>query len=339
MQAPPKIPVFVVAGWLGAGKTSFLNHLLVQTAGLKIGVLVNDFGDINIDTGLIDRQVDELVSLSNGCLCCTLSNELDDSLNQLTAGDTDLDAIFVEASGIADPAQMAKLIFDSKNPHISFSDIIYLVDAVNFQQLLSDKEYIARMGLSVSTLILINKIDQASSDAIALIESQIREINPEAIILRTKQAKIDSRLLFDLTEKPNIQLRLGQIADQVEHHHHDHDHDNENYQQASFSTDQPLDPLTTTPFLNHLPSGVYRAKGWLNFGAKCPKHKLVFQKVGRYHQLQAIKWDDKEKRSTELVFIGPDFDQAKLDRELKNCIDKNPDHVTPENTVTWQQFI
>lgn len=330
-----KIPVFILAGWLGAGKTTFLNQLLAQTAGLKIGALINDFGEINVDVGLVDQQVDEVVSLSNGCLCCSLSNELDDSLNKLTAANPKLNAIVIEASGVADAAQMVSLIFNSQNPHIEFRDLVYLVDAVNFHSLWLDKPHLIQAGAKVGTLILINKIDLATPDEIVFAETKIREINPAAIVLKTKQAQIDAKLLIDTPAEKNTQLRLGHTK-----YHHSHSHDNKvDFQQLTFQTDKPLDPLITTDLLNHLPKGLYRAKGWLNFGAKCPGHKIIFQKIGRFHQLKAKPWSKTEQFDTRLVFIGPKFNKKQLLDRLNSCIDQNPDDVTPENTVSYQLFL
>lgn len=356
----PKIPVYVIAGWLGSGKTSLLNHLLTQTEGLKIGVLVNDFGQINIDAALVEKQVDELVSLSNGCLCCTLSNELDDSLNKLAYEGSELDAIFVEASGVADPAQMAKLVLSSENRYLFFADLIYLIDAVNFHQLLAEKAYVVQMGLKMARLVLINKIDLVGPEEIALIESVVREIAPESVIWPISQGRINAKLLFDQTSDTQIQLRLGQVLNEVNHHHgedvghdeqhetrhvcgkncpHDQQHVHEDYMSFTFMSQQPLDPLATTKLLNHLPKGVYRAKGWLNFGLKCPEHKIILQKVGHYHQLDARAWASDEIPDSSLVFIGPKFDRADLKQKLQACIDLNPNQVTPENVVDWRRFV
>lgn len=323
------IPVFVIAGFLGSGKTTFANQLLNQASGYKVGMIVNDFGAVNVDTTLVEHQVDELVSLSNGCLCCSLANELDDSLNQLTNTGKSLDFILVEASGLADPVQMVELILGSQNQHIHFQDIIYLIDAINFIDLWQNQTYRAKQGLKIAKLVLINKIDLANPDQIAQIETIVREINPRALIIPTKQAQFDYRLLVD-QKAGQHQPKIGQTY----HHHSSHN----NYTSFNFSESKPLDPLKTTEFLNHLPASVYRAKGWLNFGKKAEGYKLLLQLVGKYHQLKALPLTDNETPITNLVFVGTEFDSDTLRQQLEQLIDSNPDQVTDHNRVSVEYF-
>ncbi len=327
-----KVPVYVVSGFLGAGKTTFINQLLSQTAGYKVGILVNDFGDINIDATLVEKQVDELVSLSNGCLCCSLSNELDDSLNQLTNAKSDLDLIIVEASGVADPKQMAGLIINSENKHIYFKDIVYLLDAVNFKSFWRDHERQARLGLAISKIVLLNKIDLAGPEQVAEIESLIREVSPESLIIPTTNAKLDYRILLDQKDRFETQLKIGQSE-----YHHEHNHTK--YETFSFTEPRPLDPIKTTAVLNNLPAGVYRAKGWLNFGDKAKGYKLLLQIVGKQHKLSAIPWDKDDKRETNLVFIGTGINAKSLHQKLTKLVDASPNTITDENRVSVEYFI
>lgn len=317
-------PVFVVAGFLGSGKTTFVNQLLNQALGYKVGMIVNDFGAVNVDATLVEHQVDELVSLSNGCLCCSLSNELDDSLSQLTEAGKDLDFILVEASGLADPIQMVELVLASKNPKIHFQDIIYLIDAINFSSLWQDQRYRASQGLRVAKIVLINKIDVANPDQIAQIETIVREANPHALIIPTSNARFDYRLLVD-QKNTGQQLKIGQQA-----HHHSYGE----YASFDFYETNPLDPLKTTAFLNSLPTNVYRVKGWLNFGKKAKGYKILLQLVGKQHKLRAIELADGETPVTNLVFVGTKIDETDLKQQLASLIDTAPDDVTADNRVS-----
>lgn len=329
-------PIFVIAGFLGAGKTTFVNQLLTQASGYKVGMIVNDFGKVNVDTTLVEQQVDELVSLSNGCLCCSLSNELDDSLNKLTDSGKELDFILVEASGLADPVQMVELVLNSENQKIHFQDIIYLIDAVNFTDLWRDESYRASQGLRIAKIVLVNKVDLSNPDQIAQIETIIREVNPHALIAPTSQAKFDYRLLVD--QKANDhQLKIGQAEHSHEHHHHHHKSYG-NYVSFDFHEDEPLDPLKTTRFLNNLPNNIYRAKGWMNFGKKAEGYKILLQLVGRQHQLKAIPLKVGEVSPTELVFVGVNIDEKDLTEKLKQLVDDDPNTVTDENRVSVEYF-
>src|SRR5690606_23384342 len=124
-MANRQIPVVVVAGFLGAGKTTLLNHLLHNTRGARIGVIVNDFGAVNIDSMLVAGQVDSMVSLSNGCLCCVVDvSDLYAMLDRLAHRNSDLDVIVVEASGLAEPRNMIRLVLGSENEYITYGGLV-----------------------------------------------------------------------------------------------------------------------------------------------------------------------------------------------------------------------
>ncbi len=322
-----KIPVAIISGHLGSGKTSLINNFLSNAAGLKIGVIVNDFGKINIDAMLVEQATDELIALSNGCICCSLSNELDDSLNQLAHADSQLDLILIEASGISNPLQMLELIFKSENQFIKLLDLIYVIDAYNFKQALNEKPELIKANIAAAKLILLNKIDLLSPEQIVIIESFVHETNPRATILKTIKAEFAPEFLLDLPEV--TQLKLGQAPRK---HFAD-------YISVTFRETKPLDPLTTTKFLNNLPSGVYRLKGQMFFGKKSVNNQqILIQKVGQTHTLSGRAWPKKQRPITELVFIGTDFDGAKLLDKLKQCIDQNPDDLDPNNLIDSSLF-
>ena len=110
------IPIMAIVGFLGSGKTTLLNHILKENQGLKIGVIVNDFGDINIDAMLVARQTDQELELSNGCICCTLEgSSLDDAIGQLAHNGSTVDYIVIEASGLAEPRELLRLLVNAKN--------------------------------------------------------------------------------------------------------------------------------------------------------------------------------------------------------------------------------
>lgn len=326
-QPPRQIPVAIVSGHLGAGKTSLINSLLAQAGGLKIGVIVNDFGKLNIDVMLVEQSTEELIALSNGCICCSLSNELDDSLNQLAHANSQLDLILIEASGVSNPLQMTELLFNSENQFIRLLDLIYVIDGVNFETLWRNKPDLIRTHLGGSKLILINKVDLLSPDQLLTIETKVREQNPRATILKTVNCRFNPEILLDL---PAItQLKLGQTPRQ---HLAD-------YVSVTFRERQPLDPLATTKLLNNLPSGVYRLKGWMHFGKKSlGNRQILIQKVGQTHNLSGQPWPRGQEPMTELVFIGVDFDGAELLQNLKQCIDQQPDEVRADNVIDPSRF-
>ncbi len=322
-----KIPVFVVTGHLGSGKTSLINNLLTQSSGLRIGVIVNDFGDINIDSMLVDKYSEELVSLSNGCLCCSLANELDDSLDQLATSASSLDLILIEASGVADSYQMSELLFNSQNPFITFCDLIYVVDGANWLDFYQQQTALATASLKASRLIILNKIDLIDPTTLAEVEATIYQHQPKAIIHPATHGKIDLQLLVDQSSQPLAQLKLIDYQATAA----------SNYTKFSFRQAKPLDPLKLTAFLNNLPTNVYRLKGWFYCGKKSQGYRLLVQIVGGQHTIQ-VESEKPPHPQTELVAIGTDFSQSELTQKLIDCIDQNPDQVTPENSISLEYF-
>lgn len=330
-----KIPIIIIAGHLGSGKTSLINNLLTYPSGLKIGVIVNDFGELNVDAMLIDRRADEIVSLSNGCLCCSLSNELDDSINKIVDEDSDLDLILVEASGIADPSQMISLVSASQNECVYLRDSIYVIDGANFSEFYKHNSFIASNGISVAKIIILNKIDLMNPEEIVQIENIIRELNSKVFIIKTDHAIFDPRLVIDAEKNKFEQLKLGQTES---NHSHKASDKHEHYHQVTFRESKPLDPIQTTNFLNNFPSSVYRVKGWINFGQKADGQKLLLQIVNRSHELKLVKWYKNENQETVLVFIGLEINEKELLNELSSLIDKNPDEIN-ENNIIRAEFI
>ncbi|MDO4870691.1 MAG: GTP-binding protein [Candidatus Saccharibacteria bacterium] len=322
-----QIPVAIISGHLGSGKTSLINKLLTNAVGLKIGVIVNDFGKLNIDAMLVEQSTSELIALSNGCICCSLANELDDSLNELARSDSQLDLILIEASGVSNPLQMVELIYNSQNQFIRLLDLIYVVDGANFQQLVQVRPELIHSHLTAAKLIILNKIDLLSPEEIATIETQIREVNPYSTIIKTSYAEFNPQLLLDLPDAS--QPKLGQNP-------REHFAD---YISVTFRERQALDPITTTKFLNNLPSGVYRLKGWMYFGKKSlDNQKILIQKVGQTHSLSGADWQKHEDILTELVFIGTDFDGNELLRKLQTCIDQHPNDIRDDNVIDSSRF-
>ena len=322
-----KIPVVIISGHLGSGKTSLINNFLANAGGIKVGVIVNDFGRINIDAMLVEQSTDELIALSNGCICCSLSNELDDSFNQLANAQSQLDLILIEASGVSNPTQMIELVFNSQNQYIKLLDLIYVVDGANFEAMWREKPELVRTHIQTAKLILLNKTDLISPEQVVLIETQLRETNPQATIIKTTHAEFAPEILLDLPEI--TQLKLGQISRK---HFND-------YIAVTFRETRPLDPILTTYFLNHLPAGIYRLKGWMYFGKKSvDNRKIIIQKVGQTHSLSGSDWSNSNQPDTELVFIGVDFDGEKLLNDLRDCIDKHPDDVRDNNLINSNYF-
>lgn len=256
-----RVPVIVLSGHLGAGKTTLLNHLLSRP-GARVGVVVNDFGSVNVDAALVTGQIDEPVSISGGCLCCLDDiSGLDSALEKLTDPRRRLDAVIVEASGIAEPGALAWMIRASKVERVRPGGVVDVVDAVeHFTTVDLDGPPPARFA--VATLAVINKIDRLPADraeaAVAAIEERIREVNPGIHIVRTSRGRVDPELVYDVAsaDDPQDELPLAALARQA-HHHEAHRH----AAAVTVQADATVDPGRLVELCEDPPPGAYRIKG------------------------------------------------------------------------------
>jgi cobalamin biosynthesis protein CobW len=321
-----KIPITAITGFLGSGKTTLLNHILENNQGLKIGVVVNDYGDINIDSQLVAGQTDKMLELTNGCMCCSLdSMELDEAISQFAYPGSPIDYIVIEASGLAEPADLAVTLRDATGTRTRLDSIVAVLDAANLEQN-AEAHSNSLQQIEYSDFVIINKTDLVEPAKVADIKQLISTINERARIFTAVNSQIDVRLLLD----QNLRLD-SETKDDGDHAHHEHLH--ESYSTISFRSAKPLDPIAFQEFVNQqIPVSVYRAKGLVDLGNKGHRRKYLFQLVGKRAELTWTDWGE-EKPRTELVFIGKDFDQEDLRSKIEACIDPNPEAVDPERQV------
>lgn len=321
-----KIPVIIVAGFLGSGKTTLLNYLLRQSLGMRIGVIVNDFGSVNIDAMLVGKQAEGKIEMSNGCICCTLGEGgIDETLDQLAYKGSDIDAIIIEASGIAEPGEVAFLVQASGNTYIEPSGIVYIVDAAHYKETRSQHEEIAQ-HIKVADILIVNKVDSVGEQVVTEIAGELRQQNQRAPIVKTVNSQIDPKILFDIKESEGVQLSFAHI------HENDHaEHLHSTYTSVVFETDKPLDPQALQQFLKYPPRGVHRMKGFAYFGMKGLEQKFIVQMVGKHYKMHTEEWEESPK--TQLVVIGINLDTETIISKLEQCIDSQPDVLTKENVL------
>ena len=353
IDAPKQgMPVTIITGFLGSGKTTLLNHILKNQEGLKTAVLVNEFGEVGIDNELIVTTGDDMVELSNGCICCTINNDLVNAVYKVLERQDKVDYLVVETTGVADPLPVALTFLGTELRDMTRLDsIITVVDAENFSLDLFNSQA-AYSQIAYGDVILLNKADLVDEADLDRLEIRIRDIKQGARILRTTRSQVPLPLILSVGLFESDRYF---DTEEHEHEHHDHDHDhahahdhsecdhdhghcahdhdhdhehhhhhhhsdhleNDGFTSISFQSDKPLSIKKFQYFLdNQLPENVFRAKGIMWFDESPKRH--IFHLCGKRFTLEDEEWLGEPKN--QVVLIGQNLDHEKLRSQLENCI-------------------
>ncbi|BFO15956.1 GTP-binding protein [Streptomyces sp. KM77-8] len=319
-----QIPVVVLAGFLGSGKTTLLNHLLHRSGGSRIGAVVNDFGAVEIDAMAVAGALgDSTVSLGNGCICCAVDgSELDVYLERLARPSAGIDVIVIEASGLAEPQELVRMVLASEHPGIVYGGLVEVVDAAEFDDTRARHPEIDR-HLGLADLVVVNKVDRVT-DA-SRVMALVRSLVDRAAVVPATHGRVDPEFLFDC--RPSRE-RVGQLSfDDLHHHDHDHaGHLHAAYDSVSFVSRRPLDPRRLMRFLDSRPEGLYRIKGYVDFGPYDVRNRYAVHAVGPFLRFSPEPWPGGEERLTQLVLIGAGIDAAALSEELEACGNDDAPH-------------
>ena len=349
------IPTTILTGFLGAGKTTLLKRVLSEAHGQKIAVIENEFGEENIDNDiLVTDSKEQIVQMSNGCICCTIREDLREALQLLAAkkrkGLLDFDRVVIETTGLADPGPVAQTFFmdDEIAESYLLDSILTLVDAKHAPQQLNDRQE-ARRQVGFADQIFISKTDLVGQDEVDALMHRLKHMNPRAPQRAVHFGDVAIREVFDLRGfNLNAKLDIDPdfLKEEDEHHHHDHahdhdhdhDHDHEHGEHCDhphhhhhdddvksfvFRSDRAFDPAKLEDFLgavvNIYGPRMLRYKGVLHM--KGTDRKVIFQGV---HQLMGSDlgpaWAEGETRVSKMVFIGIDLPKEIFLQGLAQCL-------------------
>ena len=301
-------PVHIITGFLGAGKTTFLNHFIKQRLPERIFVIENECGATNVDGALVMDGVEEVVELTAGCLCCTLADGLLDILHEAYKQRDKYDRIVIETTGIADPGSIIQVFLENELVGKAFDlqQVICLADANNVEEWLEESEEALRQ-VSVADVLLLNKIDTVSEDRIKSVVSVLNGVNPQAHVLSGTQG------VFPLSEIMNMGATkpesVERSAAKSKDHHHEHGSDNNSHKITTFTLTfpKPLDLDSLTLDLNRIVhlyrDQVYRVKGFIGI-PDYPNRVILQSARSTFIATDGTPWEDATNREGKLVFIG-----------------------------------
>lgn len=349
------IPVTILTGFLGSGKTTLLRRVLTETHGQKIAVIENEFGAENIDNDILVNDTQEnIVQMSNGCVCCTIREDLRATLADLAQrrrkGELDFERVVIETTGLADPGPVAQTFFmdDEVAEQYLLDAVLTLVDANHAPQQLNDRQE-ARRQVGFADQLFISKADLVTAEALAALQHRLKHMNPRAPQQVVHFGEVDLARVFDLkgfnlNAKLDVDPEFLQDGHAGHDHSHDHDHDGEACNHPShqhghehghhhhhdddvksfvYRATRPFDPAKLEDFLGAVVQiygpRMLRYKGVLDM--KGTPRKVIFQGV---HQLMGsdlgVPWRKDEPRESRMVFIGIELPREILEQGLEQCL-------------------
>lgn len=347
------VPVTILTGFLGAGKTTLLNRILHADHGLRVAVLVNDFGSINIDTQLVVGVEGETISLANGCICCTIRGDLLKTALLLLDRADPPEYLIIEASGVSDPWAVAET-FDipELRPFFRLDSVITVVDA-EYAQRQQYYEDLIIYQISAADVVVVSKVDLVTEEQRAGVEQWVRQIVPRARILPAVHGDVPMNLLlgvgrYRLDVQPQVVASRHDHAHSAHYDHehgshcdHDHDHDHHHDHSTEFSTwsyvnDRPFSLKKLRSALQDLPATIFRGKGIL-YLAETPARRAILQIVGVRITVTVGEVWDSATPGTQMVFIGVPggLDGDQLSEAFDACLTDAPGQEQIVGRQSW----
>lgn len=318
-----EVPTTLLTGYLGAGKTTLLNRILTERHGQKFAVIVNDFGEINIDSEIISDTASDLVEMANGCLCCTAAVDLVPTLTERLPYADGLDGILIEASGLANPAQVAQAFFFAEvRENAKLDAIVAVVDASTIETVLRQCPE-AGDQIACADIVLLNKVDLTCGEECTEAMASIKRLAPGAEIVPTRRCNVSLDVILGRGAFSIERIEdLLPTDDDHQNHHQAHLHESR-ISSVALRADQPVNAEKFMPWMQGLMisrgADILRCKGILWFHDD--EYRFVFQGVNMMLEGDTQRaWQDGEVRSSKLVIIGRNLKPDDLRAGFENCL-------------------
>ena len=318
LKKPQKMNVLVVSGFLGAGKTTLINHLLSTRTGEtgKIAIIVNEVGELGVDGELLSGKNVDMIELAGGCICCTIKSGFIDAVREIYEKVRPV-FLVVEATGVAQPGEILDMIFElPQNEFICLANLITVVDAGFFEA----RKVLASFydnQIRFADILILNKADQVDANILEEIRDLLREMNPESLLLTTRHCAVDPSILFD-TNYGNQKRPPQPIQGPIQGHgdHDSHHHEETGFESFYFKDQTALNRKKLVHFLESLPPTLFRLKGWVRF----PDASAFLDFTGGRYRIEPVD----NNHATALAFVGRGCNKTEILGALKECVAKEP---------------
>lgn len=325
MQKNPlnkKIPMVLVTGFLGSGKTTFINWLLEKHRDKKISIILNEFGDIKLESQFISQPAEGVIELANGCMCCVAKSDIPRTIAYILEHSPQTECIVIEASGLSDPDPVREALqLSSQQTPTYLEATICIVDAVHFEQMAPEHPIITSQ-IGDADLVVVSKVGESTQQDLEQLVNRLHGMTPDVRVL-----------LFNDDLSPDIfltDIALGSSRNiEGEHHHHHHLH--QQYQVFVYKPDRLLHFQQVSALCQSLPSTIIRIKGVFTTKIDDEIINVLIQRVGSHFTVaeaeqtiaetdQPLSPQSPSQNSNAIVFIGSDFDQIELEKKLDTCL-------------------
>ena len=315
MTTKSPIPVTLVTGFLGAGKTTLLNHILASNPNRRFAIIENEFGDLGVDGSLV-RTTNEIVfELNDGCICCTVREDLIAVFEQLHERRDEIDHVIIETTGLAEPVPVMRVFeYTQLRSEFTLDGVVTMVDAAHMEESLADVDACAEQ-ITYADLLILNKADRVPNAELEAVEGRLQRMNPLAQLLRAEHAKVDVNAVLNLGGRPD--------DERFPHHHHhdDHEHDDE-IRSVAVEAEGDVNVAALDVWLGKLSRSqdpkLLRMKGII--AVPGDPRRFVFNGVRQMVDVRPEQPWGSDQRFNRVVFIGRGLDATALQRDFRACL-------------------
>ncbi len=305
-------PVTLITGFLGSGKSTLINRIIAHCSDRSFGLIVNEFGDVKLESSILEADEESIVELSNGCMCCVVRGDLVATVDTLLSRRPEIEHIILEASGLSDPVPIANTFLNADlEGSIRFDSIVCLLDLEQYRSTYHEYD-IAAVQLEFADFIVLSKTANVAAEDIAEAQHFLVRADTQARVVRDDDPGVLG-LIVDTLDADHTDIRELENAE--------HAHGHEEVTSLFFRAEQPIFADHFGAVFQSLPDGVVRAKGFLNLAdEEAGGRKYILQYTGARKDLYSVEWRPDEQRQTAVVFIGREFDPEKLHARLTECV-------------------